>query len=332
MKNWRRSLQFDPISPLLSSNKEAIEYYVRRDLLDEGVKSISHIWQLPEVQKILRKQQANGSWKYPGRKAVVYPKHHFSLLETWKRFRLLVETYEFAKEHPAARKAAEFLFSCQTEDGDIRGLIGNQYATYYTGAIMALLIKAGYEDDPRIEKGVMWLLSIRQDDGGWTVPILTHKFDRKTMYTLTSQYAEPIEPERSKPFSHNWTDMVLRAFAVHPEYRNSNEAKIAGNLLKSRFFRPDVYSSYRAADYWVRFLFWWPNLLTALDSLSLMGFSKDDPDIRRALDWFIDHQEPTGLWKITYAKERGVIDNERNRVRQLWVTLAICRIFKRFYG
>ena len=332
MKNWRRSLKFDPISPLLSSDNEAIGYYVRRDLLGERVDPISHIWQLPEVQRVLKKQQADGSWRYPGKKTVVYPKHHYSLLETWKRFRLLVERYEFTEDHPAARKAAEFLFSCQTDAGDIRGFIGNQYATYYTGAVVALLIKAGYEDDPHIEKGVKWLLSMRQDDGGWTIPIQTHKFDRKTVYALTSQYAAPLEPDRSKPFSHIATDMVLRAFAVHPRYRTSKEAKIAGNLLKSRFFQPDVYSSYRAASYWVRFLFWWPNLLTALDSLSLMGFSKDDPDIRKALDWFIDHQDPTGLWKITYVKERGVIDNERNRVRQLWVSLAICRTFKRFYG
>lgn len=332
MKSWRKSLKFDPISPLLPSNNEAIEYYVRRDLLDERVRPINYIWQLPEVKKLLKKQQADGSWKYPGKKTAVYPEHYYSLLETWKRFRPLVKRYEFTKEHPAARKAAAFLFSCQTRDGDIRGFIGNQYATYYTGAIMALLIKAGYEDDPRIEKGVKWLLSMRQDDGGWTIPILTHKFDRKTMYELTSQYAEPVEPDRSKPFSHNWTDMVLRAFAAHPKYRTSKEAKIAGSLLKSRFFQPDAYSSYRAASYWVRFLFWWPNLLTALDSLSLMGFSRDDPDIRRALNWFTDHQEPTGLWKITYVKEKGVVDNERNRERQLWVTLAICRILKRLYG
>jgi len=331
MTNWQKLLKFDPLSPLISSKNEAIEYYVRRDLLGEKVKPISHLWQLPEAQKIVRKQQADGSWKYPGKKTVVYPKHHYSLLETWKQFRFLVERYEFTREHPTARKAAEFLFSCQTDDGDIRGFIGNQYATYYTGAVMAVLIKAGYEDDPRIEKGFKWLLSMRQDDGGWTVPILTHKLDRKTMHRLTGQYAEPIEPDRSKPFSHNWTDMVLRAFAVHPHYRKSKEAKIAGTSLKSRFLQPDVYSSYRAADYWVRFEFWWPNLLTALDSLSLMGFSKDDPDIKKALDWFIDHQEPNGLWKTTYVMGKEATDNEKNRVRRLWVSLGVCRVFERFY-
>jgi len=41
------------------------------------------------------------------------------------------------------------------------GFIGNQYAPYYT-ARDALLIKAGYADDPRIEKAFQWLLSMRQ--------------------------------------------------------------------------------------------------------------------------------------------------------------------------
>jgi len=38
---------------------------------------------------------------------------------------------------------------------------------YYSGAIMGLLIQAGYQTDPRIEKGFQWLLCTRQDDGGW---------------------------------------------------------------------------------------------------------------------------------------------------------------------
>ena len=97
--------------------------------------------------------------------------------------------------------------------------------------------------------------------------------------------------------------MVLRAFAAHPKYRQSKEAKAAGALLKSSFFQPDVYTSYQSPSYWTRFLFWWPNLLTALDSLSLFGFTKDDPDIKKGLDWFIDNQQPDGLWKLESDKE-----------------------------
>lgn len=334
MTKWLAQLRFDPTPTLLSSGNEAIVYFTKRDLLEQEVAPINNLWQLPEALKTLRNQQPDGSWKYTGKKTVSYPKYHYPLLQTWKKFRVLVEQYEFMKKHHAAREAAEFLFSCQTEQGDIRGMLANQYATYYTGAILAHLIRVGYEDDLRVEKGFRWLISMRQDDGGWTVPILTHKFNRETVYRLTSEYAEPVEPDRSKPFSHNWTDMVLRAFAAHRKYRGCKEARKAADLLKSRFFQPDVYTSYKAASFWVRFLFWWPNLVTSLDSLSLMGYSRDDPDIRKALNWLVENQLSDGLWRVTYVegtKEGVCTRNGQTRERQLWLTLTVARIFKRFY-
>jgi hypothetical protein len=326
-KNMLSQLKTDPIPTLLASHNPAVVYFVKRDLLGEQVEPINVIWKLPAPQKIVNKQQADGSWKYTGKKAAVYPPHHYSLVETFKQFRILVERYGFNKGNLSTRRAAEYLFSCQTAAGDIRGFIGNQYATYYTGAVLSLLIKAGYEDNARVEKGMQWLLSMRQADGGWTISVLTHKFDGATMYRLTSQYAEPVEPDRSRPFSHNWTDMVLRAFAAHPRYRHSQEAISAGALLKSRFFKPDVYSSYKAASYWVRFQFWWPNLLTAIESLLAIGFKKDDPDIKTALDWFIAHQTDDGLWNLSYDSLNKTVTAKSTEARQ-WLSLAICRILK----
>jgi hypothetical protein len=332
MDNWRRQLKRDPLPPLFSSGSEAIQYFARRDLLGEPVGPVSRLWQLPEAQRILRKQLADGSWPRPGERK--HPAINYGLIETWRNFRFLVEQYGFTRAHPQARKAAEFLLSCQTEEGDIRGFLANQYATYYTGAIMSLLIQAGYGDDPRTEKGFQWLLAMRQDDGGWSIPIITHKFDRRTIYRLTSQHAEPVQPDRSRPFSHNWTGMVLRAFAVHPEYRKSEAARVAARLLVSRFFQPDRYTSYRAASYWVRFdyPFWWNNLVAALDSISLIGFTKGDEHISKALDWLIDHQQEDGLWRVSYAGP-GVAekDTAKAREKRLWVSLAICRVLKRLF-
>ena len=332
MDNWRKQLRFDPLPPLLSSGNEALQYWARRDLLGEPVGPVHRLWQLPEAQRILKKQQADGSWPRPGEKK--HPAINHRLIETWRQFRFLVEQYGFTREHPQAHKAAEFLLSCQTQAGDIRGILANQYATYYTGAIMALLIQAGYADDPRIDKGFQWLLAMRQDDLGWSIPIITHKFDRATQYRLTSEYAEPVEPDRSKPFSHNWTGMVLRAFAVHAKYRQSEAARIAAHLLKSRFFQPDCYTSYQAASYWVRFEypFWWNNLVAALDSLSLIGLLKEDEHIQPALTWLVDHQEENGLWKVTYATAQEK-EKETAKAREMkrWVSLAICRVFRRLY-
>jgi hypothetical protein len=331
-QNWIEPLKFNPTLTLLHSGNKTIEYFTKRDLIGENVEPLNWVWQLPPIQKIFRNQQANGSWSHIGKETVAYPLNHYSLSESWKTYRMLVEQYQINKSHEGAKKAAEFLFSYQTAEGDIRGMLANQYATYYTGAILSILIKAGYANDLRVEKGLKWLLSMRQDDGGWTIPILTHDFELKKYYYLTNHFAEPVEPDRSKPFSHNWTDMVLRAFAAHPIYRQSKEASKAANLLKSAFFLPDFYSSYKDADYWVRFRFWWPNLVTALDILSAMGYSKDDSDVKRALCWFIENQCSDGLWKLTYAK-KGKQDDEEEKLREerLWLTLKVARIFKRFY-
>ncbi len=333
MNDWRRQMNFDPIPPLMASGNLALQYYVRRDLLGEQSGPASSLWQLPEAEKILKKQLPDGAW--PRADGSDHPAVNYRLIETWRQFRFLVQQYEFTREHPQIQKAAEFLFSCQTRDGDFRGFLANQYATYYSGAIIGLLIEAGYADDPRIEKGFQWLLAMRQDDAGWTIPILTHKLDRAAQYRLTSEYAEPLEPDRSKPFSHNWTGMVLRAFAAHPAYCRSEAAVVAAHLLKSRFFQPDRYTSYQAASYWVRFdyPFWWNNLVAALDSLSLIGLSSEDEQIKAALKWLVDHQEARGLWKVSYARlHEKEKETKKARETKLWVSLAICRVFKRLFG
>lgn len=326
MTSWRKLLRIDPVPILLAAPNDAVVYFTKRDLLEEKVEPISTIWNQPEPQKILRKQQTDGSWKKSGNNPAVYPPNHDSLVETFKNFRILVERYGFNKDHPSLTKAAEFLFTFQTKDGDIRGFIGNQYATYYTGYVLALLIKAGYATGPRIEKGFQWLLSMRQDDGGWTIPLLTHDYDKAGWLKLTSTLMPPLEPDRTQPFSHNWTDMILRAFTVHPRYRRLKEAKAAGALLKSSFFQRDNYPSLPAAKYWTRFIHWWPNLLTALDSLAWLGFTQDDPDIKKGLDWFIANQQSDGLWKLDQNKAVKPRDIEE----RLWLGLAVGRMLKRY--
>jgi hypothetical protein len=333
MEDWRGQLKSDPIPPLLAAGDAALSYFVRRDLLGEHVGPIETAWSLPAVQRILKKQRPDGAWTRPGAQKHAAINH--ALIETWRQFRFLVEQFGCTSEHLRTRQAAEFLFSCQSAEGDIRGILANQYATYYTGAIMALLIQAGYADDPRIEKGFQWLLGMRQSDGGWSIPMITHKLDRATQYRLASEIVEPLQPDRSKPFSCQATGMVLRAFAAHPAYKDSAAAHDAGRLLMARFFQPDNYTSYHAASYWVRFEypFWWNNLLSALDSLSRMGVPREEPAVRRALDWFREAQQADGLWRVSYiAPAEQDKKNPATRAMRRWVTFAICRVFSRLYA
>ena len=66
MTLWQKELKVDPMPNLLSLENNAINYFTKRDLLDESVEPIETLWKSPEAQKILRKQQSDGSWEYPG--------------------------------------------------------------------------------------------------------------------------------------------------------------------------------------------------------------------------------------------------------------------------
>ncbi len=321
MNKWLNELKCDPIYPLLESNDRAISLSVQRDLLDRTV-SVEDLWQSP--QRILRKQRIEGSWLYPGGKENIRTQENYNQLETYRNLGILVEEFGFNKKHPAIQKTAQYLFTFQTDEGDFRGIYGNQYSPNYSAGIAELLIKAGYENDARIERVFKWLLSIRQKDGGWAIPFRTqnHKID------VIASCSTTIEPNSSKPFSHMVTGVVLRAFAAHPAYKQSKEAHRAGELLVSNLFKKDNYPDRASPGYWLRFSFpfWFTDLISALDSLSQLGFSRKESQIDKALKWFAGNQQKNGLWELKILK------GQNKDVLQLWLALAICKIFKRLNG
>lgn len=320
---WLKRLKFEPIDPLLSSENEAIRYFCRRDLLNQDAGPVESLWQMPEAVKLFKKQLGNGSWTYPGGgKPHLRSQEDYSQLETFRTLGIFVEKHGLTKRHPAIVRAANYLFSKQTKEGDFRGIYGHQYSPNYSAAIMELMIKAGYNDDTRIDKGFQWLVSMRQDDGGWAVPLRTAgvKLD-----AIAAE--EAIMPDRSKPSSHWATGVVLRAFAAHEKQRKTNTARGAGQFLASRFFKKDSYPDRQAVDFWARFSypFWFTDLLSSLDSLSLIGFSPDDPLVSKGIEWFVDKQQTDGTWRLKLLKTK-------DKYLSRWIALAICRVFKRFYA
>jgi hypothetical protein len=323
-EKWLAELKYNPLNALEIEIEKPLQYFVNRDLLKISVEPIESLWDLPEPIRITKKQVKDGSWKYPGTMSGSVPNQNYFLLQTFRNLRVLVERYGFTTAHESIPAAADYIFSCQTEEGDIRGILGNQYMPYYHGAILALLIKAGFGADLRVIKGLEWLLSMQQDDGGWIVP--TQLVPSKER---TAEYwgGAPRPPDQDKPHAHMATGMVLQAFAAHPEYCKRPETIKAGNALKGRILKPDKYNDRRAISYWLKFQypFWWTNLVSTLDSLSRLGFDRHDENINRGLDWFITNQELDGLWPTGYGSGKMATENRR------WVGLAICRILSCFY-
>jgi hypothetical protein len=324
-ENWLDKLNRNPFPALLEWDDEALRFSVRRDLTGENSTAVEKLWEQPEPVNLTNKQLDNGAWKYPGKSYDPESGTNYFLLETYRNFRVLVEMYGFHREHPAIQIAVEYIFGCQTKEGDIRGILGNQYMPYYHGAILELLIKAGFEDDSRVLKGLDWLLSMRQNDGGWLVPAQLVPAEKKTGEFWLG---DPLPPDQTKPHAHIATGMAIRAFAAHPDYQKRPEIITASERLKNRFFQPDKYNDRKASSYWLKFQFpfWWGNLLTALDSLAKMGFKKEDEEIAKGLAWFIVNQEKDGLWSTGYGSGKNSEPNRR------WVGLAICRVLKQYFA
>lgn len=317
MTDWMKKFRYNTIAPLHSSGNEQVEYFAKRDLLDESVAPIVSLWDLTIPRRIIHKQCADGSWLYPGKNRA-WTTTDYDQLETYRQLGFLVQMFGFNKSHSAIARTAEYLFSKQSDAGDFRGIYANQYSPNYTAAITELLILAGYENDPRIHKVLDWLLDIRQDDGGWALPLRTRGHKLEAIFDSVT-----IEPDKTRPFSHFVTGIVLRSFAAHPKYSSIPEAKIAGELLAGRFFQKDVYTDLKSPTAWETFSypFWNTDLISSLHILAALGFTKDHLQIQKAISWLLDHQGPDGLLNIHR-------NHDRYHDQNLWLTLVFCRVIK----
>ena len=172
---WREILSYDPLEALQNCGYGNIAYFTQKDLLEIDPGPVQSLWEIGQAKSFTGKQAPEGYWKYPGRKEDDRFPEDYLQIETYRILGFLVEKYGFDRRSPVIRSAADFLLGCQTEVGDLRGIYGNQYSPNYSAAIFELLIKAGYGNEPRVLKGLRWLLSMKQDDGGWSIPLRTIK-------------------------------------------------------------------------------------------------------------------------------------------------------------
>ena len=305
----------EAIKALLDTGDEALVAFTKRKLLGVEV-DIEELWTLPRVGRIVGKQQSDGSWIYPNKKASLRSPTNYNQYQTYKTIAELVEFYGLNKKHEAIKNAAEYLFSFQTEEGEFRGIYGNQYSPNYSASITEFLIKAGY-DGARIEKSLDWLLRMRQNDGGWAIPLRTRNRDLGAL-----NEKETIEPDKTKPFSHLITGIVLRPFSHLTAYRM--KLKEIGMLLADRVFSRDKYPDRMGVEYWTKFTYpyHWTDLLSTLDTLTLLEITNHQK-INEIIAWFEKHKQENGTYEVSVmagAKYNGV---------KYWITLQYLNVLKR---
>jgi hypothetical protein len=319
--NTNKAVEF-----LLARGNLPILYWLKKDILEVPVdREYKNLQKFAARIRILKSQKPNGGWS----------KKRYEGHPRWEKTYYIVDTlqntyrlYNFGctPRDKGIQKALKFLLSTQSKEGDFRGAYLNEYAPTYHALILELLCMFGKDEDQRVQKGFRWLVRNRQDDGGWVIPYRTiDKDELKKRYNLDAQMKlNPVKPDRSQPFSHLVTGMVLRAFAASPKWKKSREARKAGELVMRRFFKPDAYEDRVLASFWeeITYPFWATDILCCLDSLSKIGFSPEEEEISKALEWLQKRQAPQGYWRAG-LKKSSLEDH-------LWVTLAVLGVIKRF--
>lgn len=318
------ALRVDLTPILASSSNAAIAFFAKRDLVGSSGGPAAALWDLPEARRVIARQSENGSWRYPVGKRAIRSQENYDQLETFRQLAMLVEKFGFTRQHPSIERAANYLLSFQTDEGDLRGIYGNQYATTYVGAILEVVIKAGYVDDSRVANALAWLLAMRQSDGGWAIPARTVGAPLFELLDV-GRHSEPVAPDTSKPSSHLVTGMALRAFAAHPDWLKAAEVQEAATLLATRLYKRDTYADRGSVSYWERvsFPFWFTDIVSSLDTLSRLGFGPQIPTISAARARVRDLQRADGTFAFKLLRT-----NDKDL--PWWVCLAMCRILKRW--
>ena len=319
--NTNKAIEF-----LLARGNLPILYWLKKDILEVPVdRERKNLQKFAARIRIIKSQRPNGGWcrrKYEGDPR--WEKTYF-IVETLRNV-LKLHNFGCSYEDEELKKAIKFVFSTQTKTGDFRGAYLNEFAPTYHALTLETLCLYGMDKDERTQKGFRWIIKNRQNDGGWVIPYRTiDQEELKSRYNFEAQSKlEPIKPDKSQPFSHLVTGMVLRALAASPTWRKSKEAWKAGKLLLSRFFKEDKYDDRWLPSYWeeITYPFWATDILSSLDSLSTIGFPADNEKIQGALNWLISKQAKQGYWEA--GNKKTTLEDH------LWVTFAALRVLKKF--
>lgn len=329
--SWVSELKYDPIRFLRSISYTPIRYLLERDILDAVVTDANTLWYEPFAQNIFATQTSTGNWPDPKRIEHLTSSMGFEILETYRNLSLLTFLFEFKRNHPNIDKAVSYLLSFQTDAGDFQKIYGNQHSIAYTAKILELLVKLGYEESLAVHKGYQWILQYQLEDGGWISPIFLKAREKPDLEALMRQHSYQMDQVKTLDSqigsSHVITAPILRALVTHSQYRNHPSTQKAVHFLLSRVNQPDPYPFHSEKSHWTDFSypFLWADLLSLMDSCSLISIDPHLHVIQDVLHYFRESQNQDGSWNLFIENPDAI------PFYDAWGTLLVTRIFKRFF-
>lgn len=295
---------------LLGDSSSALRYLILKDLLsrDESDEEVLELKKLrledPIITSLINAQNPDGSWDSSEMLGLQLDSPIRNTAQAMYRLGYL----GFQKDHPAIKKAANYLFTHQLENGAwSRGqnkdysfkhpTHGSVISPMQTAFPLRALAMCGFATDSRAEKAYEWLIKYRAEDGSWP-PYLSP--DGKVGYQPVGYRQMP----NSRFGCRTNSTSVLCALAYHPKRKNSDIAKRALDLLLARETQDRQYLGLEVAriigiepshgylTYFGRF-----DLSLILNLCWRIGATKEDSRVAKIVKYLQEIQSSFGLWE-----------------------------------
>ena len=332
MSNWKSMLKADPVTWLLEENNPSVRYFTFTDILEKPGEDIDvrkakrEIMEIGVVPKILAKQKNVGYWGKPEDfyikskyKGTVWTSIILAELGANGENNRIKKTCEFILNNSQDQQSGGFAYFSAKDGGGGH----NKILPCLTGNMVWSLIRFGYLKDPKVQKGIDWIVKYQRfDDAIEKVP-KGWPYDKK-------------ENCWGKHTCHMGIVKALKALAEIPINKRSIDVKNtiekgAEYMLKHNIHKKSHDLSQVSKPKWLQFgfpLMWNTDVLEILGILTKLGYK--DKRMKEAIDLVISKQDEQGRWMLenTY-NGRFLVNIERKGKQSKWITLNALKVLKR---
>jgi len=332
--SWKSLLKADPTDWLLEDDNPSVRYFTLSDILEysesnpEVKKTKREIMKIGVVPKILSKQKKEGYWEAP-ENFYIRAKYRGTV---WQLI-ILAELGADGKDE-RIRKTCEFIL----ENSQDRGSGGFSYLRTETGGgwhggvlpcltgnMVWSLVRFGYLGDPRVQRGISWIVKYQRFDDGIKEAPKGWPYDKR-------------EKCWGKHTCHMGVVKSLKALAEIPVHKRSEDVKNTIEKGVEYMLNHHIHRSHDLSrlskSSWLQFgfpLMWHTDVLEILGILTKLGYK--DKRMQEAIDLVISKQDNQGRWKLESTfNGRFQVNIEQKGRPSKWITLNALRVLKRFYS
>lgn len=333
MGDWKHVLKADPVDWLLEKDNPSVRYFALSQLLDKPESSAEvqvakkAIMLTGLVPKILDKQNAGGYWEAPEKfytakyKGTVWQLIILAELGADGNDERVKKACEFILANSQDRKSGGFSawLSVKVGGGRYSGVL-----PCLTGNMVWSLIRLGLLADPRVQRGIDWIVKYQRFDDGEAYPPKIWPYEKATSCF-------------GKHSCHMGVVKSLKALAEIPAEKRSktvNDTIERGveYMLKHHIHKRSHNLSKVSKPGWLKFgfpLMYQTDVLEILGILTSLGCK--DERMQEAVDLVIAKQDEQGRWNLENTfNGRFQTNIEQKGSNSKWITLNALNALKGF--